>query len=309
MRINEEMKKLGEEIIGSYDVRTERIEQLKKETEDTLKSSRDWLKNFQDNHKKMSLEQRENLSKYQENLEGDVKETLKGFRLSLEKMGSDLREDLSTGVERRKEEVSKSLKDAQKMIDEFKVSRIQMSKDLREELSTGVERRKEEVSKSLEDTQKMMDDFKVSHDLMSKELKKNLSKSNQGMKSEVKKKLNDFQTIQDKLRADLQKASLSWQQTASTLQEKRSGVKPIPKVAGKKIVKKELPKPEPVKIKESLNEKEQTLDLIKKRPGGIKLSEIGAELGKDWRWYIVTVKELMEENKIRKEENLYYPMI
>ncbi|MBE3093463.1 MAG: hypothetical protein IMZ52_00400 [Actinobacteria bacterium] len=308
MRINEEMKKLGEEIIGSYDVRTERIEQLKKETEDTLKSSRDWLKNFQDNHKKMSLEQRENLSKYQENLEGDVKETLKGFRLSLEKMGSDLREDLAKGTERRKEEVGKTIEDTQKMIDEFKVSRIQMSKELREDLTTGVERRKKEVGKILEDAQKMMDDFKVSHRQMSKELKKNLSKSNQGMKSEVKKKLNDFQTIQDKLRADLQKASLSWQQTASTLQEKRSGVKPLPKVAGKKIVKKELPKPEQNIIKENLSDKQKTLALIKKHPEGIKLTEIGVELGKDWRWYIITIKELMEENKIRKEENLYYPV-
>ena len=73
MRIKEEMEKLGEEIIGSDDVRVERIEQLKKETEEALKSSRDLLNNFQNVHKKMSLEQRENLSKYKENLEGEVK--------------------------------------------------------------------------------------------------------------------------------------------------------------------------------------------------------------------------------------------
>ena len=124
MRIKEEMVKLGEEIIGSYDVRVERIEQLKKETEETLKSSRDLLKNFQNVHKKMSLEQRENLSKYKKNLEGEVKEMLKGFRLSLEKIGSDLRKDLAKGVERRKAEVSKTLEDTQKMMDEFKISRI-----------------------------------------------------------------------------------------------------------------------------------------------------------------------------------------
>jgi phage-related protein len=194
------------------------------------------------------------------------------------------------------------------MMNEFKISRIQMSKELKENLTTGVERRKEEVSKTLDDAKKMMDDFKVSHSQMSKELKKNLTKSNQGIKSEVSRMLNNFRSTQDKLRADLEKASLSWQQTASTLQEKRSGVKPIPKVREKKIVKKELPKQEQNKIKENLSDKQQTLALIKKHPEGIKLSEIGAELGKDWRWYIVTVKELMEENKIRKEENLYYPI-
>jgi len=308
MGIKEEMEKLGEEIIGSYDVRVERIEQLKKETEEALKGSRDLLKNFQNVHKKMSLEQRENLSKHKENLEGEVKEMLTGFRLSLAKIGSDLRKDLAKGAESRKNEVSKTLEDTQKMVNEFKNSRIQMSKELKEDLAAGVERRKAEVGKSLEDAQKMMNDFKVSHRQMSKELKNNLAKSNQGIKSEVSSMLNDFRSVQDKLRADLEKASLSWQQTASTLQEKRGGVKkPIPEVLEKKIIKEALSKK--TKIAEELSDKKQALRLIKKHPEGIKLTEIGAELGKDWRWYIPTVKELMEENKIRKEENLYYPMI
>ncbi len=267
MGIKEEMEKLGEEIIGSYDVRVERIEQLKKETEEALKGSRDVLKNFQNVHKKMSLEQRENLSKYKENLEGEVKEMLKGFRLSLEKIGSDLRKDLAKGVERRKAE----------------------------------------VSKTLEDTQKMMNEFKVSHSQMSKELKQNLTKSNQEIKNEVSSMLNDFRSVQDKLRADLEKASLSWQQTASILQEKRSGVKkPIPGVLEKKTIKETLPKK--AKISEELSDKKQVLRLIKEHPEGIKLTEIGASLEKDWRWYIPTVKELIEENKIRKEENLYLPI-
>jgi len=253
MRLKEEMEKLGEDIIGSYDVRVERIEELKKETEETLK-------NFQNVHKKMSLEQRENLSKYKENLEGEAKEMLKGFRLSLEKMGSDLREDLAKGVERRKAEVSKTLND-------FEISRIQMGK----------------------------------------ELKENLTRYNQEMKSEVRKMLNDFRSAQDEIRADLEKVSLSWQQTASIMQEKRSGIKPIPEVLEKKIIKEKLPKK--TKIVEELSDKEQVLMLIKEHPEGMKLTEIGAELGKDWRWYIPTVKELMEGNKIRKEENLYYPMI
>ncbi len=286
MRMNEEMEKLGKEIIGSYDVRVESIKQLKKETEETLK-------NFQEVHQKMSLDQREYLSKYKDNLEGEVKETLKGFRLSLEKMGSDLRNDLAEGVERRKAEVSQTL-------DELTNSRMQMSKELKEDLAAGVEKRKEEVSKTL-------DDFKVSHLQMSKELKENLSKFNQEIKSEVSKMLDDFHSTQDKVRAELEKASLSWQQTASILQEKRSGVKPIPKVLEKKTIKEALPKK--AKISEELSDKKQLIKLINGHPEGIKLTEIGAQLEKDWRWYIPIVKELMEEGKIRKEENLYYPAI
>jgi len=256
----------------------------------------------------MSIEQRENLSKHKENLEGEVKEMLTGFRLSLEKIGSDLRKDLAKGTESRKNEVSKTLEDSQKMVNEFKISRIQMSKELKENLTTGTERRKAEVSKTLEDTQKMMNDFKVSHSQMSKELKKNLTKSNQGVKSEVSRMLNDFSSAKDKLRADLEKASLSWQQTASVLQEKRSGVKKLtPKVLEKKTIKETLP--QKAKISEELSDKKKVVKLLNGHPEGMKLTEIGAELGKDWRWYIPIVKELMEENKIRKEENLYYPMI
>ena len=301
MGIKEEMEKLGEEIIGSYDVRVESIKQLKKETEETLKGSRDLLKNFQNVHKKMSIEQRENLSKHKENLEGEVKGMLKEFRLSLEKTGSDLRKDLDKGAKRRKTEVGKTLGETQKMMDEVKNSRIQMSKELREDLTTDAERRKD-------DTKKMMDDFKVAHRQMSKELKQNLTKFNQEIKSEVSKMLDDFDSTQDKVRADLQKASLSWQQTASILQKKRSGgVKPIPKVLEKKTIKETLP--QKTKIVEELSDKKQVLVLIKKHFEGMKLTEIGAELGKDWRWYIPIVKELIEESKIRKEENLYYPMI
>ena len=233
MGIKEEMEKLGTEIMGSYDVRAEKIGQIKKETDETLKGSRDLLKNFQDVHQKMSLEQRKNLAK-------------------------------------------------------------------------DVENRKEEVSKTLEDTQKMMDDFKVSHSQMSKELKNDLNKFNQEIKSKVSGMLNDFHSTQDELRAELEKVSLSWQQTVSTLQEKRSGVKPIPEVLEKKIIKEKLP--EKAKIVEKLSDKEQVLVLIKKHLEGLKLTEIGVELGKDWRWYIPTVKELMGENKIRKETNLYYPV-
>ena len=219
MGIKEEMEKLGTEIMGSYDVRAEKIGQIKKETEETLK-------NLQDVHKEMSLEQRKNLAK---------------------------------GVENRIKEVSK-----------------------------------------------MMEDFKVAHSQMSKELKEDLSKINPELKSKVSGMLKDFHSTQDKLRAELEKVSLSWQQTASIMQGKRSGVKTVPEVLEKKIIKEKLP--EKAKIVEKLSDKEQVLVLIKKHLEGLKLTEIGVELGKDWRWYIPTVKELMGENKIRKETNLYYPI-
>jgi hypothetical protein len=271
MGIPEEMKKVGEDISSSYDARVERIGQLKKETEEVLKS-------FQDSHKKMSLELRENLSKYKGDIESEVKKMLKGFHTSLERMSSDLKKDLAKDEESRKAKV-------RKMMGDFEISHRQMSEELNEDLVKYNQGIKSEVSRMLNE---------------------DLVKYNQGIKSEVSRMLSDFHSAQDKVRTDLKELSASWQGLVSTMQEKRSSVKPVPEVPEKKIGKEEVP--EKVEIKEEKTEKEQVLMLINRYPEGIKLAEIGAEMGKDWRWYITITKELIEENKIRKEENLYYPI-
>jgi len=288
MGIKEEMEKLGTEIMGSYDVRAEKIGQIKKETEKMMDG-------FKVAHSQMSKKLKEDLSKINPELKSKVSGMLNDFHSTQQEMSLEQRKNLAKGVENRKEEVSK-------MMDDFKVAHSQMSSEVKKMLNDfhstqqkmSLEQR-ESLSKYKEnleeDTQKMMDDFKVAHSQMS---------------SEVKKMLNDFHSTQDKVRAELEKVSLSWQQTASTMQKKRSGAKPVPEVLEKKIIKERLP--EKTKIVEKLSDKEQTLVLIKKHPEGLKLTEIGVELGKDWRWYIPTVKELMGENKIRKETNLYYPV-
>ncbi|MBP9014961.1 MAG: hypothetical protein KBH15_00455, partial [Candidatus Atribacteria bacterium] len=132
---------------------------------------------------------------------------------------------------------------------------------------------------------------------------------NQGIKSEVSSMLSDFHKVQEEIRADLKEMSASWQELTSSLQEKRRGVKPVSTVSeGKKTKEEVLEKVEKMGEETSEKEKEQVLNLIKSHPEGIKLVEIGAEIGKDWRWYITITKELVEENKIRKEDNLYYPL-
>ncbi|MDD5496931.1 MAG: hypothetical protein PHP36_00660 [Atribacterota bacterium] len=237
MSMAEEMKKITEDISTSYEERVDRISQLKKETEETLKSSQDLLKTFQDSHQKMSWELRENLAKNKED-------------------------------------------------------------------------RSAEVHKLLGEAQRMMDDFKTSHQKMSEKLNEDLVNYNQGIKSEVSSMLTDFHKVQEEIKADLKEMSTSWRKLASSLQEKRSGAKPVSEVSEVKVAKEEIPEEVEIKeeAKESEEEKEQVLNLINSHPEGIKLAEIGAEMGKDWRWYIAITKELIEENKIKKEDNLYYPI-
>jgi hypothetical protein len=47
--------------------------------------------------------------------------------------------------------------------------------------------------------------------------------------------------------------------------------------------------------------------VIEKHPEGIKLVDIGGELGVDWRGLIADTKSLVEKNKVEKTDNFYYP--
>jgi len=53
-------------------------------------------------------------------------------------------------------------------------------------------------------------------------------------------------------------------------------------------------------------EREQLLRLVKAHPEGIRLVDIGNELGVDWRGLIAFTKSLLDEGEIEKIGNLYY---
>jgi hypothetical protein len=52
---------------------------------------------------------------------------------------------------------------------------------------------------------------------------------------------------------------------------------------------------------------ERVLTVIHAHPDGIRLVEIGNELGVDWRGLIAVVRSLMDEGKVEKIDNTYYP--
>jgi hypothetical protein len=52
---------------------------------------------------------------------------------------------------------------------------------------------------------------------------------------------------------------------------------------------------------------ERVMHVIAGHPEGIRLVEIGNELGVDWRGLIGAVKFLMDDGKVEKIDNIYYP--
>jgi hypothetical protein len=56
-------------------------------------------------------------------------------------------------------------------------------------------------------------------------------------------------------------------------------------------------------------ETSRVLRVIQKHPEGLKLVELGNALGVNWRTLIGAVGSLVDEGKIGKVDNIYYPII
>ena len=52
---------------------------------------------------------------------------------------------------------------------------------------------------------------------------------------------------------------------------------------------------------------ERVLDVITRHPEGIKLVDIGNNLGVDWRSLLGISRTIVEEDKVERIDNLYYP--
>jgi hypothetical protein len=57
---------------------------------------------------------------------------------------------------------------------------------------------------------------------------------------------------------------------------------------------------------ERLTEQERILQVLKAHPDGIRLVDIGNQLGVDWRGLIAPTKSLLDEGKVEKIDYLYY---
>ncbi len=57
-----------------------------------------------------------------------------------------------------------------------------------------------------------------------------------------------------------------------------------------------------------LTQKQQVLAIIQAHPDGVRLVDIGNEIGVDWRSLISVVRDLLDEQLVGKMDSHYYPM-
>ena len=96
-----------------------------------------------------------------------------------------------------------------------------------------------------------------------------------------------------------QERTRAWQEVLATLQ---GGA-----VVAEKVKEEEV-KVEAAPPKAARPTAEKVLEVVAKYPeGGIRLVDIGNELGVDWRTLIGSTKSLVDEGQVEKIENVYYP--
>ena len=79
---------------------------------------------------------------------------------------------------------------------------------------------------------------------------------------------------------------------------------PVRKIKPEAVVEEVKEKP---KVEAAPFDEEKVLELISRYPEGIRLIDIGNELGVDWRILIGPSKSLVDAGRVEKIENMYYP--
>lgn len=144
----------------------------------------------------------------------------------------------------------------------------------------------------------------------------------------IRKEVKDIEKATDNMIGDLTQdraqASATWAKMQAAMEHIReTGVTAQPKHATKKAEKKEVkPAPAVEVVKEAAAEvkpkaepkpvapmslEQKVLDYINKHPKGVKISEMEEPLGETRMKLGFTAKGLLDEGKVQKIENIYFP--
>ena len=218
---------------------------------------------------------------------------LERFRLERQDMAEALSEKLSSNNAANKEATKQYL-------NSVKADLQNMAEALSEKLSSN-------NTASKEATKQYLDNVKADLRSMAEALSEKLSSNNTANKEATKQYM-------DELASDRGAAQRIWREGFGGMIEK-----PIQPVVEKEVVVESPAQPvseevaveepvQPVAEKEAESSFEKQIpEVIAGHPEGIKLVDIGNELGVDWRGLISIIKPLIDDGKIEKIESLYYP--
>ena len=278
MGIADDMKILTEDIVASYGLRVKTIRELEKDTHDMLKG-------FQSEHRE---------------LEKDTNDMLKGFQSEHKKMADELRKTLA--------EENSGLMNQFQAEDKDRIAE------------------REDRNKVVAE---LLDKFAKDHEAMADELRKTLAEENSGLmnqfqaegKDRISEREDRNKVVLDLLqgfKTEREKMAASWQALTAAM-AKKSSIKPKVTAEGKVRSVKEAKEVKEVKeVKEEMKEDKpssgmdlegKVLEFIVRHPEGVRVGEMEEPLGVLRMRLGVIAKVLLEKGKVRKEENVYFPIL
>ncbi len=230
-------------------------------------------------------------------------------------------------------EVLMIFKDTNDMIGQFETEHSDMSAALRTELSSNLAERVKYTGTLLSGFQKRLSDISKENQKMAQGLRKDLDKGESSRIAEYNAIMKGIQSAINGIEKDVNKirkstsgmltdlsqnrsqASAEWiNMQAAMGQIRKTGSKKIEKsevVAEKKAIKKEAKVKKVEKIDESLSPmtlEEKVLGYINNHPAGVKIAEMEEPLGEIRMKLGYAAKNLLNEGKVQKVENVYFPV-
>ena len=243
------------------------------------------------------------------------------------------------------DEVMSIFKNTNNMLENFEKEHLEMSAELRAELAKNLSERVEYTRALLNGFQKRLSEISKENQRMAQKLRKDLASGEASRLNNYKGLMKDIHASIKRISKevkDIQKATAGmigdlsqervqgmaeWTKMQDVMAEiRRTGIikpsKEVTKKAEKKSeVKTEIPaevvKETPAKKEvvaasipqepESLDDK--VLNYINKHPKGVKVSEMEGPLGETRMKIGYNAKALLEEGKVQKIDNVYFPII
>ena len=322
MGLASEMKNLSEEIVSSFKQRIKENEELVIEVQKTLDG-------FRKDHQEMAAALRAGLDKDEVNRMKEFVALMKSIKEEISEIFT-YTTDLLAKFDKEHQDMAAGLRAG---LDKDEVNRMKEFAVLMKSIN-------EEILRIFTYTHDMLAKFDKEHQEMSVELRKDLANGEverikeynevmKGIQNDVKNLKKAVAELLGDFAQDRGEASAAWKKMSDILAQLRKTAVTPPKEEVKKAEKKEVKKeiaaeiaeetpaevveeipvqvkPKPVVPPMTLEEK--VLDYINKHHNGVRISEMEEPLGETRMKLGFTAKNLLDEGKVLKIENIYYPI-
>jgi len=184
-------------------------------------------------------------------------------------------------------------------------ARATATQEFMEEIKESIGEIKVEVSEIRSGTHNFTERLRMEHGDMAKALREKLS-------SEEKARAQATQEFMEEVHQFMEEVQQTNNQGRDAVREMLGEIDSDLRQAGQiwrkgvKIATEAPAEKEEIKKKPE-EEKDKVLEVIASHPEGVKLINIGNELGVDWRTLIGPTKSLVDEDEVEKIDTMYYP--